>query len=218
MKRLLSMITALLLAVFNNIGYQAQGDVPYSDNSYYKLEEYEVPDYRERYGAVPFTTGSEYCLVGFWKTNREELIKYDSSTGAHPSAYWVESGSPKSFSDMASQDADGEGTYTFTKAGWVIIPYAGTITVHSANDCSSYTVQMKIGSDTYNMLVENLLFWWCDVNRSNVSAPDFCHLCQDMYGQVMPAGSVIGAAQEGTTVTITKAGSDSVSWEEFYNH
>lgn len=83
MKRLLAMLMSLFLSIFNNVDYQAQGDMQFVSEGYYTIDEGTAPDYRDLYGTNPVASKEVSCHPTTFKGSGKQVTYKDKNTHIH---------------------------------------------------------------------------------------------------------------------------------------
>lgn len=223
MKRIIALLLSLFISIGNDVNFIASEDKEYNADAYYTLEVMEPPDYRDIYGSNPVAARNLSCRAKTYKSNGKTIIY--SSGNDHINAMWVEDGVSKNYDELPTED-----TFQFTSDGFIIIPYDGQLLTSSENS-NGHTMLVKcsVGGSYYRLDIQNMERWWCCVGRDLPTDVDasgkviWNHTCRELRGESLPQGTVLGKAQEGTTITVSiyDATGDSVSncsIKDLYTH
>lgn len=218
MKRLLAMLMSLFLSIFNNVDYQAQGDMQFVSEGYYTIDEGTAPDYRDLYGTNPVASKEVSCHPTTFKGSGKQVTYKDENTHIH--GYWVVNREGMSYDKLPDGD-----TYTFENEGYIIMPYTGVLRTSSATSTGRVMVlSVEVGGVSYRLDIQNMERWWCCLGKLEpddtdiLSNPTWVHTCGELLDTQIRQGYVLGNAQEGTTITIAKSDGSAATWKEFYGH
>lgn len=224
MKKLLSMLLALLLSITNNVDYQVQGDVEYSAGSYYTIEEGQAPDYRSIYGSPAVASRDVSCKPIPFKGAAKTVVYSDGAD--HITAYWFESNSNKKYEEL-TVDTD----YLCESSSQLIAPYACELLSSSVtSDGTSMSIKCSVDNQDYQLQIIGMDRWWCCMGRNEThKVPNvygelvWKHTCSELQGTRFNQGQVLGKSIEGVTkIKVFKYTSNKAispcSIEEFYNH
>lgn len=224
MKKLLALLTALFVSIFNNVEFTTTADRVYTADNYYKVDEADPPDYRDIYNFSPTASGKDNCKTANWSSNGRE-IKYDATTPADTTkGMWFENRVDKSISDA---ELSGH-TYTFTNSGYIIAPYDCTLQSSSkTNSGHDMVVVVELDGVKYRLTFSKMERWYCCMRKSadmdaNANILDYLwvHNSDEQQGKTFDRGCVLGSSISGeTTVTIVKLnalGESDTTFQEMY--
>lgn len=216
MKRILSMILAVLFSISNNVDYQTNSDMVFVPDGYYTIEENEPPDYRYLTQNYSSLTSSGNCVGKSARRQRGALIHMTELSNYK---YWFD------YSDADADEAYVTGlgdasSYTFTCEADIIAPQSLIVKTKST-DGGGHSMLLESTDGKYTIYVENMERWFCCRNRQlppdvDPSTYTWTHTC-NVYGYTIPGGYLIGRAVEGTTVTVMSGGR-AVSLADFYTN
>lgn len=203
MKRIIALLLSLFLSIGNDINFIASEDKPYDADAYYTLDVMEPPNYRDIYGSNPVAARNLSCRAKTYKANGK-LITYTDGA-EHLNATWFEDGVTKKYDDLPN-----ESKFTFESEGYIIIPYDGQLMTSSETSTGhSMVVKCHVAGQSYRLTIENMERWWCCVGRdlpTDTTADGqvvWKHTCRELKGESLPQGTVLGKAQDGTTISVS---------------
>lgn len=218
MKRLLSMLLSLFMAITNNIDYQAQGDMQFMHDSYYTIDEGSAPDYRDLYGTNPVASKEVSCYPTTFKGTGKDIVYSD--TNKHMQGVWIVNRATMRYADLP----DGS-SYTFEAPGYILMPYTGVLrTSSTTSNGHTMVLSLEVDGTEYRMDIQNMERWWCCLGKLEpdstdaIGNPVWKHTCGELLDTQVRQGYVLGNAAEGTTVNIALSDGTPVMWKEFYGH
>lgn len=219
MKRLLSMLLALLTSIFSGVNYQVN-DVskPFANGIYYTIDEADAPDYRTLYDksfvAESNTTG---CKTTNYSDGATYLLYNGTSTTYL--GYWFLSDQNAVLDDkfkVKTMDINTDGAY-------IICPYDAELRSTSmTNDGHSMLVRVELNGKSYTLLFENMDRWYCCMSRTNPLYDSsgntvWQHTSSEQQGHKFSAGNVLGRATSSTRVTINPSSTgDTTTFYDLY--
>lgn len=218
MKKILAYLMSLFMAITNNIEFNMPGDLQYSRGSYYTIEEGKAPNYQDLFGSNPVAAKQTSCQPSTFKGSGK-FVSY-SDKAQHVQGVWVVNREDMRYDELPDGDS-----YQFESSGYIIMPYTGILKTSSKTSTGhSMVLIMDVGNTEYRMTVNNMERWWCCLGKLEPDTTDmigqeiWVHTCDELQGTQMRQGYVLGNAQEGTTVAISKSDGSKVTWKDFYGH
>ena len=217
MKRLLAMLTALWVALTNNIGYQASPGTAYKAGEYFIIEEGMAPDYRSLYDTVPVAGGNNNCYPG----NHSTLKSLHVYSGTDLDTY-------EDLCAMTKEDAKewkagnipDDTKYSVESERYLYSPYSGKITTSPlTSDGTNMTIQFTTSSGkNYVVNYHGMKCWYCDVTRDlDAIEGESFHTFTD-WGSfcTVKSGTFIGIAGEDCYIEIQDSSGAFLTMKEFY--
>lgn len=227
MKRFLALITAFFMSLSTSTDYTVVSDKDYSSNTY-KVNEYQMPDYRTYFGGGLNASSSSGCTPinfnsngqwvgfgsGYWFVDGSKPKKKDGQLVA-PTYKYTSKGKCKVKKKNAKthvittvngkkyKDATlAKGS--FKDGQYIIAPFNCVLMSHSVSGgVTSMNLRCDSGSNTYNITIRNMKCWYCDINRSGEFA---YHTSDEQYGRKFSGGNVLGIATRDTYIKVTPIG------------
>ena len=218
MKRLLAMIMALMFSMSNNVDYQTNADEPFNPAGYYMVEGNEAPDYRYITQNYSSLTSSGTCLAKSTSREHSVIVKL-SELG--PSKYWVDYSHNEPIDASFFDEMNGATSYTFSGTADIVAPQACIVKTKST-DGGGHSMLLETTDGHYQLYISNMERWFCCRNRTlppdaDPSTYTWTHTA-NVHGYTIPAGYLIGKAQEGTVIEFRGATNGNVSIKDFYSN
>lgn len=189
---------SFLMSLSNSVEYAPVESTPYTDNSYYKVDVTDAPDYREYYSGTLSASNKLSCKTTNYSAQGK---KVSMTTDVAFEGYWFENAVFKSEEDLASYTS----TFTFVSDGFIIMPFDGKLNTDSTtNRGDVMTVVCSVNGKDFRLTFESMECWYCDVGRENIDATHDYHTSDNQKGKTFKAGNVLGRAKGGVTKVTVK--------------
>lgn len=219
LKKLLSMLLALFVALFNNVSYTATDDKDYTADSYYTVDVQEAPDYRDIYNSNATASKLNSCRTTNYSA-QGRLVKYTDDV--EYKGYWFENSTLKNQSDIPDDKK-----FVFTSDCYIIIPFDGELVSESnTNSGHDMIVNCNVNNNKYRLTISNMSRWYCCMGRNNVSDMydlDYAwvHTSVEQQGKQFKQGNVLGmGVKDKTTIVVEylpdKGDPVAISLQKFY--
>ena len=215
MKKILAMLMAMFISMFENVDYQYQAEVPFEHDAYYTvaIPEEEI-DYRDLYGKQIAAGGNYSCVPTTYSVASYTVEYTDGAT--HAGAKWVVANEPKCIDDISGNE------FMFTTDCHIICPYAGTLlTSSNTSDGTSMEIAIAVNNKNYRLYIDGMERWWCCEGKVTYDNPDNCswiHTCNELKGTAFKAGNCLGRAlPDQTTIKVVEDG-NVVDLKEFFSN
>lgn len=215
MKRILSMILAVLFSISNNVDYQTNSDMAFVPDGYFTIEENDPPDYRYLTQNYSNLTSSGNC-VGKSASRQSAALIHMSELASYK--YWFDY-SDKDATEATVTSLGDDNSYIFSGDTDIVAPQALIVKTKST-DGGGHSMLLETTDGLYTIYVENMERWFCCRNRALPDDVDpmsytWTHT-SNVYGYTIPGGYMIGRATSGTTISIYNANGKPVSIATFY--
>lgn len=215
MKRLLAMLMALFLSMFENVDYEYQDAVPFAHDSYYTVQVPEqTVDYRDLYGKQIAAADSVSCVPTTYSVACENVIYSDGVTRV--GAKWVEARVKKDISEIKDT------TFTFESDTQIACPYSGTLMSSSKTGTGTVMeVAIALGGKNYRLFLEDMERWWCCEGKADYDNPEketWVHTCNELKGTTFKSGTCLGRAKAGKTKLYVMEGDTKVDLNKFFSN
>lgn len=198
MKKLLAIAVSFVISLFNNVSYEAVEGKQYTDDSYYKVDVSDAPDYREYYSSVPSTAKKYACKTTNYNAQGE---KVKMTTDVKYTGYWFENAVNMTEDSLNASS----NTHTFTSSGYIIIPFDGKLNTDSTtNNGENMTVICSVDGKDYQLTFTGMECWYCDVGRGDLGESSKYHTSDNQKGKAFKAGNVLGRSVGGQTTVEVK--------------
>lgn len=212
-KRLLAMLAALLMSIFNNVNYLPQEISTFNHGAYYTIDPGMPPDYRDIYDDTPVAGSNKSCVAATFRL-KGYYINYNSELSPKIGGYWLENDVGKEYTEIENLN-----DFQFETSSWIICPYNGVLDNSSiTSDGKSMKVDFTLNGDSYCILIDNMERWWCCSSKIEPDNADgtWTHDCGELKGTQFKAGQVLGKAVEGSTDVRFYKNKTSCTAGEFY--
>ena len=215
MKKLLAMLMAMLLSMFENVDYQYQSERPFNHDSYYTIDvPAQTVDYRDLYGKQIAAGGSYSCIPTTYNVSCYTVNYSDGVTRV--GAKWVVANEHKDIAEISGT------TYTFESNSPIACPYAGTLLTSSNTSTGTIMeIAISVNGKNYRMYIEDMERWWCCDSKKDYDFPDtktWEHTCSELKGTTFKAGTCLGRARANSTSIHVIENGNKVDLAEFFSN
>lgn len=218
MKKLLAICVSLFFCMFAGLSYTQADNKAYNEDSYYKIDVEEPPDYRTLYDKTYVAQSNTSSCKTTNFSNSGKLIRYGTVDTGIP-GYWFINNRSIGIDDAQLLNKkivlDTEGQY-------IICPFDAELISESAtNDGHSMVIKVNANGEEYRLTFSNMDRWYCCMGRTNPEKDydgntTWTHTCEELKGHTFKGGNVLGLTTKDTTVEIARYNGKSTDAANFY--